>query len=272
MKCAISSLAWGEHEREAVYHLMVEHGIAGLEIVPGMFFYGEQDPYQPSEPSRSACVSQAESLGLKLVSMQSLLFGKDDAYLFGTELQQESFVNEMKVAIDLASSLKIPNIVFGSPGNRKYSKVWAEHNALDHAAEIFDILGVYAANKAVTIAIEPNPAAYGTNFLNNVTATTNFVRLVASSAVKLNFDIGAISMNGDIARLESLFESSFDVISHIHMSEPNLAPAPADSDIVLRVRKLVTELEYSHWVSIEMKKPQENVLEEITRCIELFCQ
>ena len=39
MKLAISNIAWMPDERGAVYNLMAEAGVTGLEIVPGLFFH-----------------------------------------------------------------------------------------------------------------------------------------------------------------------------------------------------------------------------------------
>ena len=50
--------------------------------------------------------------------MQSLLFGKKDALMFGDLSQRRLFMEGMIAAINLVERMNIPNIVFGSPLNR----------------------------------------------------------------------------------------------------------------------------------------------------------
>ena len=51
--------------------------------------------------------------------MQSLFYNTTDCFLFGDEKQQKNFVNHFKKIIFLAHKLQIPNLVFGSPKNKK---------------------------------------------------------------------------------------------------------------------------------------------------------
>ena len=52
--------------------------------------------------------------------MQSLFYNTTDCFLFGDEKQQKNFVNHFKKIIFLAHKLQIPNLVFGSPKNKKF--------------------------------------------------------------------------------------------------------------------------------------------------------
>ena len=80
-----------------------------------------------------------------------------------------------------------------------------------------------------------------------------FVRQVDHPAVTLNFDVGAIHMAGAFSRVADYLATMMPVVSHVHVSQPQLAPAPADP---AEARVLLTALAahaYPHWVSIEMR-------------------
>ena len=55
-----------------------------------------------------------------------------------------------------------------------------------------------------------------------------FVDLVAHPAIVPHLDLGAMHMNGDFAPLPARLPALAPVLSHVHVSEPHLAPAPAD--------------------------------------------
>jgi sugar phosphate isomerase/epimerase len=270
VKRAISNLAWNAAEADDVYTLLQRYNITGMEVVPGKLFEAELDPYLPSIEKIEAAQAVFSGLGIQLVSMQSLLYAKPEAQLFGTKVQQSIFYSEMKVAINLASRLSIPNIVFGSPANRNITHHFSPLEAEERAVTIFRGLGDHAQSQGVVISIEPNPREYGSNFLTDTGSAAAFVRLVDHDAVKLNFDLGAITMNNEMVNFERIFESAFDVISHIHISEPNLASAPRDTQQISRLKNMIDTFEYTNWVSIEMKRPSENTLVEIERSLEIF--
>lgn len=259
MKLAISNIAWKPDDASAAYRIMEKRGARGLEIAPGLSFPGESDPFAPSDAVVKALVADLSAYGISMVSMQSLLFGISDARLFGDINARQRFRSAMIRAIWLAERLEIGNLVFGSPANRRYPDHISEREAEEQAMEVFNHLGDVARSAGTTLAIEPNPAAYGTNFLTTVASTARFVTRVDHPAVRLNFDVGAMIMN-DERDLEVLIAASRDRISHVHLSEPQLAPAPADVDHAKGIVVALSQAGYGNWFSIEMRSPTDDGL------------
>lgn len=233
---------------------MAQHGARGLEIAPGLAFPQEDDAFAPSPAAVRAFNSALSAHGVVLVSMQSLLFGVKDALLFGGQTEQANFLCGLERAIALANRLGIPNLVMGSPKNRVIPDELNHAAAEEIAIGSFRMLGEKARKAGVKIALEPNPAAYGTNFLNTLSETAAFAQRVDHPGVTVNFDIGALIMNEDYEQAGALYESAKRHVSHVHVSEPQLAPAPADAAAFARAATALKAAGYDGWFSIEMRR------------------
>ena len=255
MRLAVSNIAWLPGDRDAAYAILRAHGIKGLEIAPGLFLDGARDVFAPTDEEVAGALRATRRAGLELVSMQSLLFGVSGAALFEGDGPRERLEAAMLRAIGLAKRLAIPNLVFGSPKQRVIPPGMSGAEAEDIAIATFRRLGDAAAGAGTRIAIEANPRAYGTNFLNRVSEAETFVRKVDHEAIRLIVDVGALHMNGDFDQIEEFAQLGHDVISHVHMSEPDLAPAPADVMEAARVFSALSRVGYAGWCSIEMRAP-----------------
>lgn len=256
MKLAVSNIAWEPQERLAAYEIISRNAITGLEIAPGLFLAAADDPFEPDAATMQRARREIAEAGLELVSMQSLLFGVEGAALFEGPEARDRLTRGMSRAIALAGELEIGNLVFGSPQQRKVPEGMAMQAALAEAAEVFARMGDEAAAAGTRIAVEFNPAAYGTNFLTHAEQAIDFVRRVDHPAVTLNFDLGAIYMNDAFDRIETLISAAIGQIGHVHVSEPFLAPAPASAEDAVVLLQLLRDAGYGRWVSIEMKRPE----------------
>ena len=263
MKLAVSNIAWAPKHRDHAYAMLQAHGIRGLEIAPGLFLNGAKDAFQPTPAECEAALAPMRAAGLELVSMQSLLFGVEGAALFGERPERERFEEAMLRAIRLAGMLGIPNLVFGSPGQRVIPKSMSREEAEIIAVEVFRRLGDAAAAEGTILGMEFNPKVYGTNFLNHAVETATFVARVNHPAIQIILDVGAMHLNGDFETLPSFVAAQAGKISHVHFSEPYLAPAPADSDQAHRVLQAMSAVGYRRWYSIEMKAVPDGELEAL---------
>lgn len=268
MKLAASNIAWPATERDAAYKLLHEKGITGLEIAPALFLNESNDPFCPTDDEVARAMDAAENAGLCLVSMQSLLFGASNVALFEGEARLEAFVQSMRKAILLAGRLSIPNLVFGSPKQRNIpdglSYAEAEHLALD----VFRKLGDMAGSVGTKLGMEPNPTAYGTNFLNRVEDAFAFVEKVNHPHITLILDIGALHLNNDFDEVEIMVQKAAKKISHVHFSEPYLVPAPSSADEAKRVMNIMADINYEGWLSIEMKMADNNSLTNLEKSLD----
>jgi sugar phosphate isomerase/epimerase len=254
MKLAVSNIAWPPADRDAAYTLLQARGIKGLEIAPGLFFDGAADVFDPKPAEADRALSAAQEAGLKLVSMQSLLFGvADDAALFESAHRRDKFRSAMLRAIRLAGRFSIGNLVFGSPRQRNVPVGMSRETAEGIAVEMFRDLGGAAEDAGTKLGLEFNPAAYGTNFVNNAAEAMALIERIDHPAVSLILDLGAMQLNNDLGRLPSIAAGFGDRISHVHVSEPYLAPAPASTAQAAEVLAIMTDTGYSGWYSIEMK-------------------
>lgn len=268
MKLAMSNIGWAPQDARAAYDRMRAHGFTGLEIAPGLTFPGEADAFAPSEDAVAHFRADLSEFGLSVVSMQSLLFGVSGAQLFGSAEELARLEAGLDRAVVLAGRLGIPNLVFGSPGNRAYPQGMAEADAVAHAVDVFCRLGDRALAAGTRIAVEPNPAAYGTNFLTTVAAAADFVVAVDHPAISLNYDMGALFMNEEEGEAAALYARAAGKVSHVHISEPQLAPAPASADRLAAIAAGLLAQGYDRWFSIEMRCPAENALAVIGGCLE----
>lgn len=260
MKLAISNIAWIPGERGEAYDAMAEAGITGLEIAPKLFFNSSEDPFAPSANVARAALAEINDRGIQIVSMQSLLFGVGGAALFGDTEGRASFLRGMERAINLASYIGIPNLVFGSPAQRRVPSDLSMEEALDQAAFVFLRLAEMAQNAGTKIAIEANPAAYGTNFINTLDDALGFVRRVHHPAVACVLDLGAMHINGEYATTADRIPALLPTLSHVHVSEPSLAPAPRKIKALTPVVDALRAAGYGKSISIEMKPPSNGVV------------
>lgn len=267
MKLAVSNIAWRSADRLEAYALLQRHGITGLEIAPGLFFHAATDPFTPGKDEASEALAEIHSAGLRIVSMQSLLFGVTGSALFGSPGERSQFDAAMRRAIDLAGRFGIPNLVFGSPRQRIVPEAMTAAQADEVAVAIFRSLGDAARAAGCTIAIEPNPATYGTNFLTRTQEALALAVSVDHPAIGLNLDVGALLMNGEFDDLEPLVAAAAGRIAHVHLSEPHLAPAPERAETAVWVLRTVRASGYDRWFSIEMKTVDEPSLAVLDRSL-----
>ncbi|MBI1250520.1 MAG: TIM barrel protein [Alphaproteobacteria bacterium] len=254
MRLAISNIAWRPEEAADIYPILAAAGVEGLEIAPGLTFAGAEDAFAPSAQEAKAFLDVVAAHGLRLVSMQSLLFGVNGAKLFGAPEERAAFDAGLRRAIGLAERLGIPNLVVGSPANRVIPDGMPRATAEAIAADAFSALGEVARAAGAVLALEPNPAAYGTNFLNTMEETIAFAATVNHASVGVNFDIGALHMNGEAAHAGALYERGARLVSHVHVSEPQLAPAPADEVMFSGIAAALISQGCEAWFSIEMRQ------------------
>ena len=266
MILSVSNIAWTPTERLGAYEAMGDAGVEGLEIAPSMFFPQSTDPFRPDAEEVRRATGEIAAAGLRLVSMQALLFGCQGAGLFEKPDGLAQFCSGMERAINLAGQLEIPNLVFGSPRQRRIPDGQSHEQARAEAVRVFRMLGDRAVAAGTVIAIESNPSAYDTNFLNTLTEAEAFVIDVNHAGIRLILDLGAMAMNGEGTTTALRVPTLVPLINHVHVSEPHLAPAPATSRELTPILKALDAAGYSLAVSIEMKRPKGGI-EELRQCL-----
>lgn len=267
MRLAISNIAWKPREAEAVLDVLAEIGAEGLEIAPALAFPDAPDPFEPSSRTVGEFHASLARRRLRVVSMQSLLFGVQGAALFGSAAERERFETGIARAIRLAGWVGVPNLVMGSPANRVIPEAMDRAAAEIEARETFRRLGDLCLANRTVLALEPNPRAYGTNFLTTIAEATAFAQIVDHPGITINFDLGSLHMNGEIDRVEPLFAAARDRTSHVHVSEPQLAPAPRDRELFRSAAAAILRQGYDRWFSIEMRAPSDDNIDAVRQAL-----
>lgn len=244
IKLSASNIAWEKEDDREVLTALHSLGYKGLEFAPTKIC--QDDPYSKysTKTAKLYFMHVYEVYGLIPCSMQSIWFGINKN-IFGGVDENSWLIEYSKRAIEYAAELNCTNIVFGCPRNRNITS----GSDLKLAERFFEAIGIFSKSHNVNFAIEPNPKIYGTNFLNNTYDVVDAIESWQIPGLTLNYDIGAAIVNNE--KSESLYRA-LPLVSHIHLSEPNLACIKRRKRHVGLVRKIYQT--YSGFFSIEMRK------------------
>jgi len=257
MRLAISNIAWDITEDEVIATLLARFGVDAIDIAPGKYFP------QPSEATYEDIVRVKNwwlKHGIEITGMQALMFGTTGLNVFGPPESQDMMLQHLAAVCRIGSVLGAKRIVFGSPKNRNRLGL-NDQEAMDMAISFFRRLGDVAQSYGVEICLEPNPTCYGANFMITSSETAEVVRRSNHPAIRMQFDTGALTVNGEAP--DVILRECAPLIGHVHASEPELLPL---GDAAVDHAKMVTALKKylpNHLVSIEMLATK-NELHEVS--------
>ncbi|MBQ6972704.1 MAG: sugar phosphate isomerase/epimerase [Synergistaceae bacterium] len=249
MKLCASNIGWLPGDDEYVYRFMSDSGFEGLEIAPSRIF-----PVTPYEHVREASEFAAKlraDYGLAVVSIQSIWYGMTQR-IAGSEHERRGLMEHTRKALRFSDAVSCRNIVFGCPKNRRTDKPGDYEIVAGFLADIAD----EAEKFGITVALEPNPAMYGTNFINTTAQALELVSEINHPALKVNLDFGTIIANAETL---CLVPENISLISHVHISEPELRPIKPRFQHK-ELRDVLRESGYSGYISLEMRS-QESITE-----------
>ena len=127
LRLAVSNIAWNADEDDAIGLLLQSEGVAGVEIAPTKW---RERPLDATAREIADYRRAWEERGLRIVSMQSLLFGRPDLQLFGdtrTSAQPTFSYGRSSFGANLGAHA----LVFGSPRNRVRGDAFAGRRDVD---------------------------------------------------------------------------------------------------------------------------------------------
>lgn len=262
MRLAISNIAWDIAEDTSVAKLLGKFGVDAIDVAPGKYF---PDPASAKDEDIAKVRRWWVDHGIEITGMQALLFGTTGLNVFGESKSQEAMLEHLRAVCRIGAGLGATRLVFGSPKNRDRSGL-SDAQALDQAVSFFRRLGNAAQDHGVIVCLEPNPTRYGANFMTTSDETAHVVAAVGHEAIRMQFDTGALTINGESP--EAVLECSSRLIGHVHASEPDLLPlGDSRTDHQLMHRALSQHLP-EHLVSIEMvATKEESHLQSIERAL-----
>lgn len=245
MKFAVSNIGWPQTLDTQVYELLVELGYDGIEIAPTRCF---KLGYDATIKEKQDFKTILEHYNLKILSMQSLLFGVTSP-IFSSKENRLNVELKLSKSVDFANEFNIPNLVFGSPGLRNVNT----NEELEEAVLFFKHVSTDSSKKDVVFSIEPNPIIYNTNFLNRTQDALEFVKKHSNRGLGINLDLGTVIFNQENIN-ELLTNETIIIIQHVHISEPNLVPIQESRHLLHKeLLSKLKHLDYQKTVSIEMK-------------------
>ena len=246
MRLAISNIAWDIAEDTSVAQLLGSFGVDAIDVAPGKYF---PDPPNVKDEDIKNVKQWWADHGIEITGMQALLFGTTGLNVFGDSTSQKSMLEHLRAICGIGAGLGATRLVFGSPKNRDRTGL-SDAEALKQAVSFFRCLGNTAQEHGVIVCLEPNPIRYGANFMTTSRETANVVAAVGHGAIQMQFDTGALTVNRESP--EDVLETSAEMIGHIHVSEPDLAPLGDGETEHQLMHKVLQQYLPDHVVSIEM--------------------
>jgi D-psicose/D-tagatose/L-ribulose 3-epimerase len=246
MRVAVSNIAWPAEADAEAAALLVGHGASGVEVAPARVC---ERPWDPPPGSVAAYRRFWEDRGLPIVALQALLFGRGDLVLFGDATTRRRLAVHLAAIIDLAADLGATRLVFGSPKNRLRGSLGLAQ-AETIALPFFRELGRRAADRGVWLLIEPNPPAYGCDFLVDSRHVIEFVGRVAEDGLGVHLDAGAMALGGESPR--EIVAVAGSRWRHFHASEPGLAAVGTGGVDHAALAAALRGVGYDGFVSVEM--------------------
>jgi len=260
MKIAISNIAW-EHKLLAQYlKFLKELLFSGIEIAPSIIW---TEPTDSSIEDRKIFKDKIHKEGLEIIGFHALLFSRPDLQLFLSKKSRMATIDYLCKLIKLCADLGGKQLVFGSANNRKlHSRKYSE--CLNQAMEDLFQISEYGRKYNVFFCIEPlGPDE--TDFIQSIEEGGNIVNKVNHPFFKLHLDTKALfSTKENPNEIISKFKN---IIQHVHISDKNLKEPGSINNSHRNIGNALKKINYSNFLSIEMKKPDNEIKKVITRSI-----
>lgn len=247
LKLAVSDIAWAQHDDPAVFSLLKQYGVSGIEVAPTKVWPNWEGA---TISNAEAYRKQLQDNGFTIPALQAILFGKQELNVFSSETHKALF-SHLDFISSLGCALGAKVLVFGAPKNRRKGSI-PESEANKQACAFFKLAGEICCRNKCVLGIEPNPTAYACDFINTVAEARTLVDAVNSPFVQLHLDAGATRLNGE--DLESAIRGNSFV--HYHISEPNLIPIGTGGVNHRAAFNALSDKSYSNWTSIEMRQAE----------------
>lgn len=246
MRLSISNIAWLREEERDIARLLQEERLRYVEVAPTRI---ADDPRSLTRTALREYRTFWSDHGIEIGAMQSLLFNRPELHVFRSDAGLRVTVEYLRVIIDVGAQLGAEVLVFGSPKQRTVGGI-APDDVRRRELEFFSEVGAAAAAAGVRFCIEPNPPAYGCDYLNTIAEVVALLDRVPSEGLGLHADAAAMTMVGDApAELTALVP----VLRHFHISEPDLALIGSGGVPHERFAAALRAGDYGRLVSIEMR-------------------
>ena len=255
MKLAVSSFAWDAQRTEEARRILSRSGrVQGVELVLPMAF---ADPATATAGEVREVRQAWEQVGVPIVSVQSLAFGRPELQLLGEAPVRVRFLDHLVRMAELAAGLGAERMVFGSPANRRRGALTVE-DAMQRSVDFFRTLAERVKALDVVVCVEPNPRIYADcDHIQRIEEAVELVQRVDHPAIRVQFDTGAIlyaQREGAGPSVESVREA-LSISGHMHLSTPGLEGVHHEDRGLGALGELPLPWKDQEWLSIEIRTP-----------------
>ena len=259
MELLISNLAWNFNENKKISRILKKNKIKNLEFAPSLLLKNNFDNKNLIITKKFWCDE-----GIKLYSMQSILYGVKNCFIFGNKKQKLNFIKEVFEKIDLAKKLGVKVIIFGSPVNKKiFKKKKAELDKI--FIDILKKIAAYANKKRIYFCLEANPKIYKSEYLNYTNEALDMVKTINNKYLMVNLDLGTMIQNNE--SIGSLINQNIRYIKHVQISVPYLSNVLKYKNKIKELIKSLKVNKYKNNISIEMTRPKKSSHQTIQKVI-----
>lgn len=263
-RLGVSNLAWAPGETTAALGMLARLGVEGVEVAPTRI--AEWDRLDAAA-ARGYRV-QVEDAGLRVCSLQAILFGRPDVQLLADAAAFEALARHMRQVAEVAEALGAGVAVLGAPRNRTRGALPpAAADAL--AAERLRVLGGIVEPAGLAIGLEPVPARYGADFMLRAAEVRRVVAAAGHPAVRTHLDCACVMLGGDDIGEE--VAATGGGLLHYHVAEPDIGPFDAPVCAHGRAAAALDRIGYGGWTVIEMRE-QPSGLEAVERAVRFAAQ
>lgn len=248
MKIAVSNIAWDPADEAGVFGILSQMRITGVEVAPTKLWGGWDGATAFAAKQVRSALADA---GFVIPALQSILFGRPDLKLFGTDAQRAALLDHIGHVAELAAEMGARTLVFGSPRNRDPGGL-SLGEAMEAAVLVLREAGARCARQGVWLGIEANPPAYDCRFITRWYEAAELVRRCDSPGIRLHLDSACTALaQDDLA--EAVAETA-DILAHVHISEPQLGAFDTLQVDHARFGAALRRAGYDGWCSVEMRR------------------
>jgi sugar phosphate isomerase/epimerase len=247
MKFAICNEIFQNWPIEEAMAFAAKAGYDAVEIAP---FTIADNVTEVTPGERRRIRAAAARAGLGICGIHWVLAKAEGMYLTHPEaavrVRTARYFGEL---VDFCADLGGSIIVVGSPKQRNLMSGVTFAQASEWAAAVFGPAIARAAERAVTICLEPLAPAE-TNFINTAAEAIQFSRGLNSPNFKIILDVKA--MCSEAKPIEQIIRESWPHFAHVHANDRNLK-GPGFGDVDFKpIAAALKEVGYAGFVSVEV--------------------
>ncbi|MFZ2870729.1 sugar phosphate isomerase/epimerase family protein [Zavarzinia sp.] len=259
-RLAVSNLAWPPALESSASARLTALGVAGVEVAPTRIANWEGLTPEVLKAYRS----RLADVGLKVSSLQALLFGVEGAQLLGDNGAFGVFRSHLERVAHVGNLLGARVAVFGAPRSRLLLG-HSSADAMSIAADRLRLLAPLLQEAELVLGIEPVPGHYGGEFLTHADQVAELVRRVDDPAIRLHLDTGCVLLGGEA--IGEKIVAHHPILAHFHAAETDLAGFDVTKSDHVGASEALAAVNYDHWISIEMKPQAPDPLIGVERAV-----